>query len=119
MSGVSLWSNAGGDDDNSYDCVWFHDFWPSHTNMLNSALQRALESPAPSASLVFGDLITHIADLRTRAAGELGVAVVLHVDQHGEVCIQRYVLLRFDRRAPLPGGAFLTLLLQISQGNLR
>ena len=66
---------------------------PPHTNIAHdSALQRALETPAPSASLVLGDLLTHIANLRTRGAGERGVAVALHVDQHGDVVIQRYAL---------------------------
>ena len=74
--------------------------WPSqaismcsHKNVFpcDSSLQRALETPPPSAALVFGDLLTHIAKLQARGAGEAGVSVMLQVDRHGDISIDRYV----------------------------
>jgi hypothetical protein len=59
------------------------------------ALQRALDTPAPSAALVFGDVLAHLALLRARAPGEAGVPVHWRVDRHSEVCIESGVAI-FD-----------------------
>lgn len=59
------------------------------------ALQRALDTPAPSAALVFGDVLAHLARLRARGPGEAGVQVLWRVDRNCEVWIESGVAI-FD-----------------------
>jgi len=59
------------------------------------ALQRALDTPAPSAALVVGEVLAHLARLAARAPGAGGVPVRWRVDRHGEVCIESGVTI-FD-----------------------
>ena len=50
---------------------------------LRSALQRALETTAPSATVVLGELLAHLA-----ALGSGGASVSIEVDRHGEIQIE-------------------------------
>ena len=68
----------------------------AHTHHHHSGLQRVLEARAPSASLVLGEMLSHIAKLRTREPGEMGVPVSLRVDRHGEICIERSAAIALD-----------------------
>ena len=58
-----------------------------------AAMQRTLDSQAPSARLVLGELLAHTSTLvRERGSsvtGSAGAAVALEVDRHGELCVAR------------------------------